>query len=62
MHEPSSDHWSDPVVEAYKRDVDRTLLRQALRLTPEERLVELQRLVEFAEELRRAVGEAKRRA
>jgi hypothetical protein len=53
--------WVDPVVEAYKRDVDRTLLRDALRLTPEERLVELQRLVEFAEELRRAGREAKRR-
>jgi hypothetical protein len=54
-----SDPWTDPVVEAYKRDVDRTLLRQALSLTPEQRLLELQRLVEFAEELRRAGREAK---
>ncbi|MGA2032286.1 MAG: hypothetical protein ABSG68_08535 [Thermoguttaceae bacterium] len=61
MHEMSSDPWTDPVIEAYKRDVDRTLLRQALTLTPEERLVELQRLVEFAEELRRAGKEAKGR-
>jgi len=61
MHELSSDLWTDPVIEAYKRDVDRTLLRHALRLTPEQRLVELQRLVEFAEELRRAGREAKRR-
>jgi len=62
MHESSSDPWIDPVVEAYKRDVDRTLLRQALRLTPEERLIELQRLVGFAEELRRAGREATRTA
>ncbi len=61
MHELSSDPWVDPVIEAYKRDVDRTLLRQALRLTPEQRLIELQRLVELAEELRRAGREAKRR-
>lgn len=27
----------DPVVEAYKRDVDRTLLRENLRLTVDER-------------------------
>jgi hypothetical protein len=61
MSESPSKLWVDPVVEAYKRDVDRTLLRDALKLTPEERLVELQRLVEFAEELRRAGGEARRR-
>jgi hypothetical protein len=61
MSKPPSQRWVDPVVEAYKRDVDRTLLRQALKLTAEERLVELQRLVEFAEELRSAGREAKRR-
>jgi hypothetical protein len=60
MPELPSKPWVDPVIEAYKRDVDRTLLRDALRLTSEERLVELQRLVAFAEELRRAGREAKR--
>lgn len=44
----------DPVIEAYKKDVDRTLLRQALKLTPEERLRELMRLQRLAAELRRA--------
>jgi hypothetical protein len=34
----------DPVIEFYKKDVDRTLLRNALKLTPEERLRELMRL------------------
>ena len=44
----------DPVVEAYKKDVDRTLLRERLKLTPEERLRDLMRLQAAAEELRRA--------
>ncbi len=44
----------DPVIEAYKKDVDRTLIRRNLALTAEERLVQLTRLQEFAEELRRA--------
>lgn len=44
----------DPVIEAYKRDVDRTLIRENLRLSVEERLEKLMRLQEFAEELRRA--------
>lgn len=48
----------DPVVEAYKKDVDRTLLRENLRKTPDERVRELVRLLAFAEELRRAGREA----
>ena len=28
----------DPVIEAFKKDVDRTLLRENLKLSPEERL------------------------
>ena len=52
---------SDPVIEAYKRDVDRTLIRENLRLTVEERFDALMRLQQFAEELRRAGREAERR-
>jgi hypothetical protein len=59
--QPAEDEWVDPVIEAYKRDVDRTLLREALRLTPEERLANLQKLCDFAEEMRRA-GERARGA
>lgn len=44
----------DPVIEAYKKDVDRTLLRENLKLTVEQRLNNLMALQEFAEELRRA--------
>jgi hypothetical protein len=39
----------DPVIEAFKKDVDRTLLRENLRRTPEERVLVLMRLLEAAE-------------
>jgi len=51
----------DPVIEAYKKDVDRTLLRANLRLTPAERLDRLQAHVDFLAEIRRAGAEARRR-
>ncbi len=48
----------DPVIEAYKKDVDRTLLRENLKLTVEERLVNLMQLQRFIEEMRKAVRQA----
>jgi hypothetical protein len=44
----------DPVVEAFKRHVDRTLLRENLKLTPDERLRKLQAFVDALDHLRRA--------
>jgi hypothetical protein len=44
----------DAVVEAYKKDVDRTLIRENLKLTPEQRILQLMKLQEFAEELQAA--------
>jgi hypothetical protein len=44
----------DPVIEAYKKGIDRTLIRENLKLTPEQRLLQLMKLQEFAEELRAA--------
>lgn len=44
----------DPVVEAYKKDIDRTLIRENLRLSVEQRFEQLMRLQQFAEELKRA--------
>ena len=44
----------DPVIEAYKKDVDRTLIRENLKLTPEERILKLQNFVKFAIELQEA--------
>ncbi len=44
----------DPVIEAYKRDIDRTLLRENLKLTVEQRFLKLSELQRLAVELRRA--------
>lgn len=50
---------SDPVIEAYKKDIDRTLLRENLRLTPEQRIQKLAAFIEFLDELRRAGANAR---
>ena len=42
----------DPVIEAYKKDVDRTLIRENLKLTPEERLRKLQSFMDGLEDLK----------
>jgi len=44
----------DPVIEAYKKDVDRTLLRERLKRSVEERLRDLTQMQAIAEELGRA--------
>ena len=49
----------DPVIEAYKKDVDRSLLRKNLKLTVEERFRQLMELQRFAAELKQA-GRARR--
>jgi hypothetical protein len=44
----------DPVVEACKKDVDRTLIRENLRRTPHERAVRMQAFILFLEKWRGA--------
>ena len=44
----------DLVIEAYKKGVDRTLLRENLRMTPEQRVLELMALLRAAEGFRQA--------
>jgi hypothetical protein len=44
----------DPVIEAYKKDVDRTLLRENLKLTPEQRSRKFLDFARFAFGLREA--------
>jgi hypothetical protein len=44
----------DPVIEAYKKDVDRTLLRENLKLTVEQRLRKFASFLEYAQKLRGA--------
>ena len=51
--------YRDPVVEAYKKDIDRTLFRENLKLTVEERFLKAMEHMRFAEELRRAGREAR---
>jgi hypothetical protein len=48
----------DPVIEVYKKDVDRTLLQENLKLTVEERFQSLMQLQRFAEEMRQAGRQA----
>ena len=50
----------DPVIEAYKRDIDMTLLRENLRRSVDERVRNLMALQRLAEEARRAGREAAR--
>ena len=50
----------DPVIEAYKKDVDRTLIRENLKLSHKERLLKLMDLQRFAHELRQAGEQARR--
>jgi hypothetical protein len=52
----------DPVIDAYKKDIDRTLLRENLRRTADERLLALMELQKFAEELQRVGTAAGHRA
>ena len=50
----ANDRFLDPVIEAYKPGVDVTLLDRNLRLTPTERLEQLQAFVAFLTEVRNA--------
>lgn len=51
--------YCDPVVEAYKKDVDRTLLRENLKLTVDDRFRKFESLARFARKLHDA-GERSR--
>ena len=43
--------YCDPVIEAYKKDVDRTLLRENLKLTVQQRFEKFERFMECVHEL-----------
>lgn len=51
----------DPVIEAYKKDIDVTLIRENLRLTVDQRFQQLMQLQQFAEDLRRAGRKARKK-
>jgi hypothetical protein len=46
----------DPVIEAYKKDVDRTLLRENLKLTPQQRIEKLTAFMRSLGRLREAAS------
>ena len=50
----NTERYVDPVIEVYKKDVDRTLIRHMLSLSVEERLISLERTVHDLAELRQA--------
>jgi hypothetical protein len=54
MNSDSLSHYVDPVIEFYKKDVDRTLLRENLKLTVQERFEKFERFMEYVQELREA--------
>jgi len=60
MDYPRASADLDPVIEAYKRGIDVTLIRENLRRSVQERLDRLIELQRFAAELRRAGCEARR--
>jgi len=51
---PQPAYGDDPLIEAFKKDVDRTLLRENLKLTPEQRLDQLQAFVDGLASIRGA--------
>lgn len=48
----------DPVIEFYKKDVDRTLLRENLKLTPDQRIEKFIQFARFADSIRGAARRA----
>ena len=59
LDEPDDEHFeADPVVEAYKRDVDRTLIREQLRRSVDERVRNMIAALRFAEALHEAGRQA----
>jgi hypothetical protein len=51
----------DEILDLYMRDVDRTLLRENLKLTPTQRFEQLMAMQRFVEELQRAGRDARKR-
>ena len=50
----------DPVIEAYKKDIDRSLLSENLKLTPTERIRRFQAFMDSVEGLKEAGVRARR--
>ena len=53
-----SPHWFDPIVEVYKKDIDISLIDENLKLTPSQRLQNLQSAVRGLTALRNAMDKS----
>ncbi|MCZ7646881.1 MAG: hypothetical protein M5U26_16600 [Planctomycetota bacterium] len=51
---------TDPVIEVYKKDLDRTLIRENLKLSPDQRYEKFLRFMQLVAELRRAGQQSKK--
>lgn len=58
---PDETNTADPVIEAYRKHIDRTLIRQNLRLSVDQRFRQLMELQRFAEELKNAGRKARQK-
>jgi hypothetical protein len=54
--------FCDPVIEAYKKGIDRTLLRENLKLSVDGRFQKFERFMEYVVELRQAGSRARSRS
>jgi hypothetical protein len=52
------DVYVDPVIQAYKKDVDRTIIREMLKLTVQQRIEQLEAAARDIELLRAAMKQA----
>jgi hypothetical protein len=49
---PKAENSMDAVIEVYKRDIDRSLIRENLKLTQQERIIRFEDFMSFTFELR----------
>ena len=61
-HDSEKEVFTDFEIEAFKEEIDLTLIRENLKLTAEQRLLKLEELSEFAQELRAAGDRLRQRA
>lgn len=59
IHDLAPADFYDPVIESYKKDVDRTLLRENLKLTVEQRFQKFESFMKSVFELREAGRKAR---
>jgi len=55
FHPQADQRYDDPVIQAYKKDVDVTLIQACLKLTAEQRLINLENALADLLSLRRAM-------